>query len=230
MHRYDSDGWYCYILEIWTVVELSETDRGKQWEWISSCDTGSDMTVLRSAQNIKDNEIPAKKQGYRPLDEANHIWELTKDGWTSCYYFFENPDGGSWRVEIRWNEGKTAGSSYTAMEPDVNQIMVGGLSRDEDAETADTCTLTAIEKTELAAGGCRGGFPIPLDIATTQQLIAYYFSTMGNSHDWRILHELAKQPVFDVQAQMEALPTNQYQQLKEGILTFIQEYPENDFT
>ncbi len=174
VHRYDGDGWYCYIPETWTVVEPSEMDRGKQWKWISSYPTDSDMTVLRSTQSIQDNEITAKKQGYHPVDEAKHIWERIKDGWTSRYCLFENPDGGSWRVEIRWNESKTTGYPYTAMEPDVlrlmaehftvddrftwvdttaleqgiNGILVGGYSWDETIKTADTCTLTAVEKKE----------------------------------------------------------------------------------
>lgn len=80
--------------------------------------------------------------------------------------------------------------------------------------------------TGMGTGGVSVGLPYNLDTATVEQLTGLYFLTSGNTHDWRILYHLAERPLEEVQQAMAALPADLQQELRQGILTFMEEYPD----
>ena len=90
--------------------------------------------------------------------------------------------------------------------------------------------------TGLATGGSLVNVPYVLSEANTKQLVDLYFLTGGQTRDWHILRELAERPLEDVRAELKALNPTQAQELQQGILGFMESYPDycswtpNDFT
>ena len=78
----------------------------------------------------------------------------------------------------------------------------------------------------MGTGGVRVELPYELDTATAEQLTGLYFLTSGNTHDWRILYHLAERPLEEVQQVMATLPADLQQELRQGILAFMEEYPD----
>lgn len=87
----------------------------------------------------------------------------------------------------------------------------------------------------FASGGSWVFLPITLEEASTKQLAELFFLTSGHSRDWRILSVLAEKPLAQVQEQLDLLTSEQQEELREAILTFMEENPDyctwtaNDF-
>ncbi|MBQ9994857.1 MAG: hypothetical protein IJP32_00685, partial [Clostridia bacterium] len=121
VHRFDGDGWGIYIpIQAW----YSSTDAlENQWLWRSSYNTGSMLTVDVCSHTLEDEYVTAELQGYTPADRTNRIWELHIDDIHSYYYYYENPDGGFWRVTIGWTEEAITDYPAIAIEPQMLKLM-----------------------------------------------------------------------------------------------------------
>ena len=122
VHRFDGEGWGIYIpVSAW----YQSTDAMEnQWLWRSSYNTGSTLTVDVFSHALEDEYITAEKQGYTPADSTNRVWENHTDGLHSCYYYYENPNGGFWRVTIAWtDEGVTNDNANIVIEPQLLKLM-----------------------------------------------------------------------------------------------------------
>ena len=80
--------------------------------------------------------------------------------------------------------------------------------------------------TGLATGGSLVDLPVSWADASAKLLVELYFLTGGQTHDWHILRELAEHPLDDVCAEMNALDPIQAQKLRQGILGFMESYPD----
>ena len=80
--------------------------------------------------------------------------------------------------------------------------------------------------TGTGTGGVSVDLPYDLDTATEAQLMELYFLTTGDTHDWLLLYRLAQRPLEAVKQALAALPAGQREQLRQGILTFLEEYPD----
>lgn len=122
VHRFDGDGWSVYIpVAAWYQSTDAEEN---QWLWRSSYNTGSTLIVDMSGNALDDEYVTAEKQGYTPIDDTNRVWELYKDGTHSYYYYYENPNGGFWRLTIRWmDEGVSSDNPNVAIEPQLLKLM-----------------------------------------------------------------------------------------------------------
>ena len=80
--------------------------------------------------------------------------------------------------------------------------------------------------TGLATGGSLVDVPYVLSEANVKQLVELYFLTEGQTRDWHILRELAEHPLDDVRAELNALDPTQAQELRQGILGFMESYPD----
>ena len=80
--------------------------------------------------------------------------------------------------------------------------------------------------TGLATGGSLVDVPYVLSEADVKQLVELYFLTEGQTHDWHILRELAEHPLDDVRAELNTLDPTQTQELRQGILGFMESYPD----
>lgn len=79
----------------------------------------------------------------------------------------------------------------------------------------------------IASGGVWAYLPIALEEATTRQLVELYFLTSGHSHDFRIPYALAEwKPLEEVHAQLDLLDPLRRRELTDGILAFMESYPE----
>ncbi|MBQ2724662.1 MAG: M56 family metallopeptidase, partial [Clostridia bacterium] len=122
VHRFDGDGWGVYIpISTW----YQSTDAMEnQWLWRSSYNTGSTLMVDVFSHSLEDEYVTAEKQGYTPADSTNRVWENHTDGLHSCYYYYENPNGGFWRVTIEWtDEGVTNDNANIVIEPQILKLM-----------------------------------------------------------------------------------------------------------
>ena len=122
VHRFDGDGWGIYIpVQAW----YSSTDAMEnQWLWRSSYNTGSKLIVDVFSHSLEDEYVTAEKQGYMPADSTKRVWENHTDGLHSCYYYYENPNGGFWRVIIEWtDEGVTNDNANIVIEPQILKLM-----------------------------------------------------------------------------------------------------------
>ena len=122
--RTDGDGWYFYMpIQAWEITESNETKLRLE----SSYGTGSMLVVDAFTQSVHDEQDICKKQGFTPAEGSQsgenwYIWESPRspEG-IGRYYFFDRPDGGSWRVWIQWNPEAIEAhwSPYPKMEPQV---------------------------------------------------------------------------------------------------------------
>lgn len=80
--------------------------------------------------------------------------------------------------------------------------------------------------TQINTGGSFAALPCDVDTATAAQLAELYFRTSGQSRDWRILNALTHRPLNEVQSAIRALDAEQAAQLRQGILTFFNTYPD----
>jgi len=80
--------------------------------------------------------------------------------------------------------------------------------------------------TGLATGGSMVDVPYVLSEANVKQLVELYFLTEGQTRDWHILRELAEHPLDDVRAELNALDPTQAQELRQGVLGFMESYPD----
>lgn len=121
VHRFDGDGWGIYIhVQAW----YQSTDAMEnQWLWRSSYNTGSTLMVDEFSHSLEDEYVTAEKQGYIPADSTKRVWEKHTDGLHSCYYYYENPSGGFWRVTIEWTDEGITDYPYIAIEPQVLRLM-----------------------------------------------------------------------------------------------------------
>ena len=122
VHRFDGEGWGIYIpISTW----YQSTDAMEnQWLWRSSYNTGSTLMVDVFSHTLEDEYVTAGKQGYTPADSTNRVWENHTDGLHSCYYYYENPNGGFWRVTIEWtDEGVTNDNANIVIEPQILRLM-----------------------------------------------------------------------------------------------------------
>ena len=121
VHRFDGDGWGIYIpVSAWY---RSPDAMENQWIWCSSYLTGSMLTVDVFSHTLEDEYVTAELQEYTPTDRTNRIWELHADDIHSYYYYYENPDGGFWRVTIGWTEEAITDYPAIAIEPQVLKRM-----------------------------------------------------------------------------------------------------------
>ena len=122
VHRFDGEGWGIYIpISTW----YQSTDAMEnQWLWRSSYNTGSTLTVDVFSHSLEDEYVTAEKQGYTPADSTKRVWKNHTDGLHSCYYYYENPNGGFWRVTIEWtDEGVTNDNANIVIEPQILKLM-----------------------------------------------------------------------------------------------------------
>ena len=80
--------------------------------------------------------------------------------------------------------------------------------------------------TGIGTGGAGVELPYDLDTATEAQLMELYFLTSGQTHDWLLLYRLAERPLEAVKQTMAALPAGQREEMRQGILNFMEEYPD----
>lgn len=80
--------------------------------------------------------------------------------------------------------------------------------------------------TGLATGGSLVDLPVSWAEADAKQLVELYFLTGGQTRDWHILRELAERPLEDVRAELNTLEATQAQALRQGILGFMESYPD----
>lgn len=120
VHRYDGDGWYVYIpVQAWKQV----TETNDECVWLSEYWTNSMLKVTRFTQPLADLETAAREQGYVSEMDGSGLWRRHENGEDSYYYHHELPDGGGWRVEIRWVEENITDYPYIAIEPQVLRLM-----------------------------------------------------------------------------------------------------------
>lgn len=122
VHRFDGDGWGIYIpVSAWYQ---SSDAMENQWLWRSSYNTGSTLMVDVFSHSLEDEYVTIEKQGYTPADSTNRVWENYTNGQHSCYYYYENPSGGFWRVTIEWtDEGVTNDNANIVIEPQILRLM-----------------------------------------------------------------------------------------------------------
>ena len=121
VHRFDGEGWGIYIpVQAW----YSSTDAMEnQCLWRSSYNTGSTLMVDVFSHSLEDEYVTTEKQGFTPVDSTNRVWENHTDGLHSYYYYYENPEGGFWRVTIEWTDEGITDYPYIAIEPQVLRLM-----------------------------------------------------------------------------------------------------------
>ncbi len=85
--------------------------------------------------------------------------------------------------------------------------------------------------TGINTGGSSADLPVDLYHSggdfPTDTLISLYFLTSGESHDYRILARLAEKPLAEVQSALDALPAERREELRQGILRFMDKYPDS---
>jgi len=151
VHRFDGDGWGIYIpVSAWY---RSPDAMENQWIWCSSYLTGSMLTVDVFSHTLEDEYVTAELQGYAPTDRTNRIWELQADDIHSYYYYYENPDGGFWRVTIGWTEEAITDYPAIAIEPQVLKRMAESFVVIETGDVAENTytEISVIEKVPEAA-------------------------------------------------------------------------------
>lgn len=149
VHRFDGDGWYCYIpVSAWYLESLlSNPDTGHyEFSWVSGYGTGSRLTVDKFTQSLADQQTVAQKQGYAPAGDTGLVWERRADGKFSRYYLAEAPDGKCFRVNMEWMEDSITDYPYIAIEPQVLTLMAESFTLDEGITAGDAVTADAVRQ------------------------------------------------------------------------------------
>ncbi len=125
VHRFDGDGWGIYIpLPAW----YQSTDAGEnQWLWCSSYLTGSSLLVEAFSDTME--------TGTPENTQAN--------GTNSFTYYYDNPNGGFWRVTISWtDEGVSSENPNVVIEPQLLKLMAESFIVFDDVNTVSNHTLS----------------------------------------------------------------------------------------
>lgn len=80
--------------------------------------------------------------------------------------------------------------------------------------------------TGINTGGSGVALPHNLEAASAEQLAEMYFLTTGQSHDYLILYYMAELPLEDVTGALAALAPVEREELRQGILKFMENYPD----
>ena len=127
VHRFDGDGWYLYApLSAWDSV-LSN-DAGGAWVWNNVCGPGFHLMVYRSDESLGTQQAVAREQGLTPADSAERVWR-SSDGITR--YLYDDPNGGSWRIDADCSGADSGDSLYAGMAPQVLALMAESFTLDE---------------------------------------------------------------------------------------------------
>lgn len=125
VRRYDGDGFFLYVpIVAWTRTDPFVSRSHGHWEWQSAYGSGSAITVDRFSQPLEDEYTVSQKQGFAPVDDAKQVWMRHRNGVSERYCFYPAADGtGCFRVWTRWIDAGIRNSPYSAIEPQVMELM-----------------------------------------------------------------------------------------------------------
>lgn len=135
VHRYDGDGWYLYApLSTWD--RGSRSDTGGAWIWGNVCGIGY-VAVQRSNQPLSVQQALARDLGLTPVDSAERVWRL---GDEFTRYLYDDPGGGSWRVDADCSGADNSDSPYAGMVPQVLALMAESFTLDSASQQQESPT------------------------------------------------------------------------------------------
>lgn len=133
VHRYDGDGWYLYApLSTWD--RGSRSDTGGAWIWGNVCGIGY-VAVQRSNQPLSVQQALARDLGLTPVDSAERVWRL---GDEFTRYLYDDPGGGSWRVDADCSGADNSDSPYAGMVPQVLALMAESFTLDSASQQQES--------------------------------------------------------------------------------------------
>lgn len=163
VHRYDGKGWYLYIpVSGWTQWTAGDTN----WFWTCDYCSGFTLTVDRLTTSLEDSLAAAREEGYAPVDGKQQVLTLSYGQTVSHYYFTADPDGGCWRITIKWTDPSLAD------EPSAGLVMPGPMAPIErqalvlmaESFTLDSRITPAQTSAQLLSGVTCGETPLTLTL------------------------------------------------------------------
>lgn len=84
--------------------------------------------VYRSDESLGTQQAVAREQGLTLADSAERVWR-SSDGITR--YLYDDPNGGSWRIDADCSGADSGDSRYAGMAPQVLALMAESFTLDE---------------------------------------------------------------------------------------------------
>ena len=149
VHRFDGDGWYLYIpVMAWERILTEKPDR--QWQWISSYNTGSTLLVQQLDTPLDDQRSALEDQGFVPADSGRLVWTYPEGNIHTWLY---GTGDGCLQVTIHYDASRITDYPYIAMEPQTLERMAESFTPDNRIGAGVKPCLTLEDVRELATKG-----------------------------------------------------------------------------